>query len=278
MMSNRLYRILGLIILSCQLSIINAFAQQAGDVISGTVVDDFGPVVMANVVEIDAANRIVASTVTDINGNFSFRVKNVKDKLRISFVGYKTQTFRFDRTHYEVTMVDATQISEVTVTARRRTDGAGLQIPLDEISTARQSIDMKIRVGEDPTLREFIDAYIDGVKRTMTELMMLMGEGVTLAECSRAYLSIIQQIAVLLPELSERQQQSITREQQVWHQVISRSVERGEVRSDIDTELMAQTFIALFYGRAYRDSLTTGLDADLLKRQMLQLYTAIALK
>ena len=143
MMSNRLYRILGLIILSCQLSIINAFAQQAGDVISGTVVDDFGPVVMANVVEIDAANRIVASTVTDINGNFSFRVKNVKDKLRISFVGYKTQTFRFDRTHYQVTMVDATQISEVTVTARRRTDGAGLQIPLDEISTARQSIDMK---------------------------------------------------------------------------------------------------------------------------------------
>ena len=142
-MSNRLYRILGLIILSCQLSIINAFAQQAGDVISGTVVDDFGPVVMANVVEIDAANRIVASTVTDINGNFSFRVKNVKDKLRISFVGYKTQTFRFDRTHYEVTMADATQISEVTVTARRRTDGAGLQIPLDEISTARQSIDMK---------------------------------------------------------------------------------------------------------------------------------------
>ena len=142
-MSNRLYRILGLIILSCQLSIINAFAQQAGDVISGTVVDDFGPVVMANVVEIDAANRIVASTVTDINGNFSFRVKNVKDKLRISFVGYKTQTFRFDRTHYEVTMVDATQISEVTVTARRRTDGAGLQIPIDEISTARQSIDMK---------------------------------------------------------------------------------------------------------------------------------------
>ena len=125
------------------MSIINAFAQQAGDVISGTVVDDFGPVVMANVVEIDAANRIVASTVTDINGNFSFRVKNVKDKLRISFVGYKTQTFRFDRTHYEVTMVDATQISEVTVTARRRTDGAGLQIPLDEISTARQSIDMK---------------------------------------------------------------------------------------------------------------------------------------
>ena len=142
----------------------------------------------------------------------------------------------------------------------------------------RQSIDTKIRVGEDSSLREFIDAYIDGVKRTMTELMMLMGEGVTLVECSRAYLGIIQQIAVLFPDLSERQQQSITREQQVWQRVISRAVERGEIQPGIDTELMAQTFIALFYGRAYRDSLTNGLDADLLKRQMLQLYEAIALK
>jgi len=142
----------------------------------------------------------------------------------------------------------------------------------------RQSIDTKIRVGEDPSLSEFIDAYIDGVKRTMTELMMLMGEGVTFVECSRAYLGIIQQTAVLFPDLSERQQQTITREQQVWQQVISRAVERGEVQPDIDTELMAQTFIALFYGRAYRDSLTNGLDADLLKRQMLQLYEAIAHK
>ena len=142
----------------------------------------------------------------------------------------------------------------------------------------RQSIDTKIRVGKDPSLREFIDAYIDGVKRTMTELMMLMGEGVTFVECSRAYLSIIQQTAVLFPDLSERQQQTITREQQVWQQVISRAVERGEVQTDIDTELMAQTFIALFYGRAYRDSLTNGLDAELLKRQMLQFYEAIAHK
>ena len=142
----------------------------------------------------------------------------------------------------------------------------------------RQSIDTKIRVGKDPSLREFIDAYIDGVKRTMTELMMLMGEGVTLVECSRAYLGIIQQTAVLFPDLSERQQQTITREQQVWQQVISRAVERGEVQPDIDMELMAQTFIALFYGRAYRDSLTNGLDADLLKRQMLQFYEAIAHK
>ena len=110
MISNRLYRILGLIIVGCQLSIVNSFAQKAGDIISGTVVDNMGPVMMANVVEIDASNRIVASAVTDMNGNFSFKLKNPKDKLRISFVGYKTVTLPINKTKFSVTMSDATQI------------------------------------------------------------------------------------------------------------------------------------------------------------------------
>ena len=118
------------------------FAQKAGDIISGSVTDAFGPVMMANVVELDAANRIVASTVTDMNGNFSFKLKNPKDKLRISFVGYKTVTLPFNKTKYSVKMTDATQIKEVTVTSKRRAQGSGLAIPMDEISTARQSIDM----------------------------------------------------------------------------------------------------------------------------------------
>ena len=67
--------------------LIAANAQQAGDIISGTVNDEMGPVMMANVVEIDAAKRIVASAVTDMNGNFSFKLKNPKDKLRVTFVG-----------------------------------------------------------------------------------------------------------------------------------------------------------------------------------------------
>ena len=133
---------MALAVITCQLSIINSFAQQAGDIISGTVNDSFGPVMMANVVELDGANRIVASTQTDINGNFSFKLKNPKDKLRISFVGYKTVTLPFNKTSYTVVMQDATQIGEVTVIAKKRAQGSGLSIPMDEISTARQSIDM----------------------------------------------------------------------------------------------------------------------------------------
>ena len=124
----------------CHLSF--SYAQKAGDIISGTVTDNFGPVMMANVVELDAANRIVASAVTDMSGNFSFRLKNPKDKLRITYVGYKTVTLPFNKTKFNVKMQDATQIKEVTVVSKKKAQGSGLAIPVDEISTARQSIDM----------------------------------------------------------------------------------------------------------------------------------------
>lgn len=142
MFTRRIKRITGLLIIGCQLSIVNSFAQQAGDIISGTVTDAFGPVMMANVVEIDAANRIVASAVTDMSGNFSFRLKNPKDKLRVTYVGYKTVTLPFNKTKFNIAMQDATQIKEVTITSKKRPAGSGLSIPVDEISTSQQSISM----------------------------------------------------------------------------------------------------------------------------------------
>ena len=142
-MNKKIFRILGLIAIGCQLSTVSSLAQKAGDIISGTVTDAFGPVMMANVVEIDAANRIVASAQTDMSGNFSFKLKNPKDMLRVSYVGYKSQTLAINKTKFVIRMQDATQIKEVTVTSRRKAQGSGLAIPVDEISTARQSIDMK---------------------------------------------------------------------------------------------------------------------------------------
>ena len=134
---------LGILIFSFFNVLIAAQAQQAGDIISGTVTDAFGPVMMANVIEIDAANRIVAAATTDMNGNFSFKLKNPKDKLKVSYVGYKTVILPFNKTHYAIRMEDQTTIKEVQVVAKRKAQGSGLQIPVKEISTARQSIDMK---------------------------------------------------------------------------------------------------------------------------------------
>ena len=59
--------------------------------ISGTLTDREGPVMMGNVVERDANNRIVSATQTDFNGNFSMQIKNTKNKLVFSYVGDKTK-------------------------------------------------------------------------------------------------------------------------------------------------------------------------------------------
>ena len=140
--SGQWMKVISLSFIISHLSFSPAAAQQAGDIISGTVTDDFGPVMMANVVELDASNRIMASAVTDMSGNFSFKLKSPKDKLRITYVGYKTVTLPINKTKFVIKMQDATQIKEVTVTAKKKTHGSGLSIPVDEISSAQQSINM----------------------------------------------------------------------------------------------------------------------------------------
>ena len=117
---------------------------KAGDIISGQVWDDFDPLMMCNVVEIDHNNRIVAHGTTDINGNFSFAIKNPKDKIRISYIGCQTVELPINKKAFgKIVLKSNTVIQDVVVTAVRKSQSTGLAIPMDQISTASQSIDMK---------------------------------------------------------------------------------------------------------------------------------------
>ena len=60
--------------------------------VHGTVSDDLEPRIGAAVCEIDGNGRIIESAVTDLNGNFTMKVQNPKDKIRFSYVGMKTVT------------------------------------------------------------------------------------------------------------------------------------------------------------------------------------------
>jgi hypothetical protein len=61
--------------------------------ISGKVFDNEGPLSLANVMEIDAANRIVAHTTTDVNGNFSFKLINPRIELKLRSLGIRRLFF-----------------------------------------------------------------------------------------------------------------------------------------------------------------------------------------
>ena len=116
----------------------------AQDRISGHVWNKTdGPVIMANVVEVDQNNRIVENTQTDVNGNFSMPVKNRKNRLEISYIGYAKYSQVIGATKvFRIELRSKTQLKTVTVTAKQRVKSNGLSIPKKEISGATQELNM----------------------------------------------------------------------------------------------------------------------------------------
>ena len=130
-----------LIVAVCAFFSTAAMAQ--GTRISGTVSDLEGPIMMCNVVEIDGNNRIVSNAQTDINGNFSMEVVNTKNKLQVSYVGYRKVTIPIgDKTTFNITLEEENTIKEVVIKAKPKYRQGGLVIPENEVSSAKQTFNM----------------------------------------------------------------------------------------------------------------------------------------
>ena len=124
-------------------SLLSTAAMAQGTRISGTVSDIEGPIMMCNVVEIDGNNRIVSNAQTDINGNFSMEVVNTKNKLQISYVGYKKVTIPIgDKTSFNITLEEENTIKEVVIKGKAKFRQGGLVIPENEVSAAKQTFNM----------------------------------------------------------------------------------------------------------------------------------------
>lgn len=64
-----------------------------GDMITGCVTDEKNmPLMMVNILEKDEYGRIVAHAVSDLNGDFAFKLVNPQHKLSVSCPGFATQT------------------------------------------------------------------------------------------------------------------------------------------------------------------------------------------
>ena len=113
--------------------------------VHGNVSDELGPLVGASVCEMDANGRVIESTITDLNGNFTMKIRNPKDKLRFTYVGSKTITEPINRTNYQIVMVSEGElIDEVVIQAKKRVVGGnGLPILQREVANATQIISTK---------------------------------------------------------------------------------------------------------------------------------------
>ena len=98
-------RILSVVLmLLVQTSAVTVFAQKAGDIITGVVSDNEGPMMLVKVMELNSDDRIIANALTDMEGEFSFRLVDPKDRLRITYVGYQTVDIPIDKLHFDIKM------------------------------------------------------------------------------------------------------------------------------------------------------------------------------
>ena len=119
----------------------SAWAQKAGDVISGTVSDEIDVLAGAHIVEINKDNRVVASGITDVNGNFSFAIRNPQDRLQITYLGCQTVTIPIKGLTYTIVLKqDVHELGTVEITSKRKTQTSGLDIPTTEYSGSMESI------------------------------------------------------------------------------------------------------------------------------------------
>ncbi|MBQ9357183.1 MAG: SusC/RagA family TonB-linked outer membrane protein [Prevotella sp.] len=156
---------IGLLFFICSLVISPAGALAQGITsVSGTVSDDFDALMGASVCEVDANGRIINATTTDLNGHFTMRIRDQRNKLRFSFVGCQTQTLSINRATYNIHMSSATVIQEVTVQSTRRVNGGGLAIPEREASMAQQRLSMSDVEGMSfTTVDEALQGRISGL-------------------------------------------------------------------------------------------------------------------
>ena len=132
-------------IFTCAALLMTQMAMAQGIVITGHVGEAEGDVIGGSIIEQDKNGRIISSTVTDLNGNFSLSIKNPENQLKVSYVGYKTIiTSIKNKRRFDLTMVDDSHtVQEVQITAKRLHNDGTFMIPEREVSGATQSINMK---------------------------------------------------------------------------------------------------------------------------------------
>ena len=118
-----------------------------GTIIQGKITSSADKLALigVNISEIDANNRVVSGTVTDINGHYILRVKNMQNRLAVSYIGFVKQLIKINnKKEINFILDDNTQsLNSVEVTALKKHGEGGYVIPKREIGTAMQTISTK---------------------------------------------------------------------------------------------------------------------------------------
>lgn len=119
---------------------------QTKTVVRGKVIDqkDKSTIVGATVVESDKENRVINGTITDIDGNFVYEMKNPQNTLKVTVIGYQTKPFK--PTPGKAVVIELVssdiELDAVTITAKTKSDNQLTNIDDRDNASSRVKIDL----------------------------------------------------------------------------------------------------------------------------------------
>jgi TonB-linked SusC/RagA family outer membrane protein len=134
------------------LSVVFSFSSFAQNTTGGTIIQgdvtsatDKEALIGVSVTEIDANNRVVSQTITNINGHYVLKAKSLQNRISVSYIGYIKQIKNIaNKNVVNIALAENNQsLNTVEVVAAKKQGQGGYVIPTREIGTAMQTIDMK---------------------------------------------------------------------------------------------------------------------------------------
>ncbi len=121
------------------------YGQSSGIIIRGLVTANDGESLIAvTVAETDNTNRVINTTITDINGEFSMKINNPKNKLRFTYIGFKAHTVNIgDKKVFNITLTEDNILDEIIIQSKQTVNTGGFAIPERELGSAVQKISTK---------------------------------------------------------------------------------------------------------------------------------------
>lgn len=141
-------------------------------ILSGRVTERFGgsiePIYSANVVVVNKQNRYLNGVITDMDGNYNISVPAGEEglRIRISYIGMKTQTFPFTgQRRLDVLLEEDTQTLTDVVITEKRIERDGMGVSRREQTSATQKLDMEEIISNVPvsTIEEALQGQLGGV-------------------------------------------------------------------------------------------------------------------
>ena len=138
----------------------------------------------------------------------------------------------------------------------------------------KQDIHRKVNYTEGMSLKDFIQAYLEGIVHTRTYYMDSVSSSLP-ENPTHAYLLLILQIKRYYPDLGERYHTIMQDEIALWKKVLTNAAASGEITVQQDLDTVAATFQSIFYGYAFHASIDKAFDPSALKAQMTGFYQSL---